>query len=167
MKKLILTTVIIIAAFISQAQYALSPGDNQLNAGVGASSWGFPVYIGFDHGLDDLLSVGAQAGFRSYNRTYFGAQYRNSVMNLTGNVNLHVGDLLDLPENIDLYGGANIGVYIWSYGDGYYESGRTGLGIGLQVGGRYYFSDKAAINLEFGGGYNSVGDGKVGISIKL
>ena len=42
----------------------------------------------------------------------------------------------------------------------------SGLGIGGQVGGRYYFNDKVGINLEFGGG-NAFGGGKVGVSVRL
>jgi outer membrane immunogenic protein len=40
------------------------------------------------------------------------------------------------------------------------------LGLGIQVGGRYYFNEKFGLNLEFGGG-NYVSGGKFGISLKL
>jgi len=40
------------------------------------------------------------------------------------------------------------------------------LGIGGQIGGRYYFTEKFGVNLEFGGG-NAYSGGKLGISIKL
>jgi len=48
----------------------------------------------------------------------------------------------------------------------YPGSHTSGLGIGAQVGGRYYFSDNVGINIEFGGG-NAFSGGKVGISILL
>ncbi len=167
MKKLLLTMTIGMFSILGQAQYALSPGDNQLNVGVGASGYGIPIYLGFDHGFDESISFGAQVAWRGYSRNYFGQNYRNSITNFSVNANYHFGSLLELSEEIDLYGGANIGVFIWSYGSGYYEAGRTGLGIGLQIGGRYYLNDKFALNLEFGGGYNAIGDGKVGISVRL
>ncbi|MBX7052327.1 MAG: hypothetical protein K1X54_09855 [Flavobacteriales bacterium] len=167
MKKLLIASLMLLIGNFANSQYALSPGDNQLNIGVGASGYGIPIYIGFDHGFDENISFGAQVAWRGYNRNYFGERYRNSITNFSVNGNYHFGGLLDIPEEIDLYAGANIGLFIWTYGKGYYESGRTGLGIGLQLGGRYYISDKVGINLEFGGGYNAVGDGKIGISIIL
>ena len=39
--------------------------------------------------------------------------------------------------------------------------------LGFQIGGRYYFTNKVGINLEFGGGHNTLSGGKIGISIKL
>jgi hypothetical protein len=40
------------------------------------------------------------------------------------------------------------------------------VGLGAQIGGRYYLSDKVGLNLEFGGG-NAFSGGKFGVSIKL
>jgi len=40
------------------------------------------------------------------------------------------------------------------------------LGLGAQVGGRYYISNKVALNLEFGGG-NAFSGGKFGLTFKL
>jgi hypothetical protein len=40
------------------------------------------------------------------------------------------------------------------------------VGIGAQVGGRYYFTDKFGVNVEIGGG-NAFSGGKIGVSIKL
>lgn len=167
MKKLSIIFALTLSALLTQAQYALSPGKNQFNAGIGASGYGIPIYLGFDHDLDKNISVGAQLAYRGYRRNYLGDNYRHSLTNISLNVNYHFGSFLELSEEIDLYGGANVGLYIWSYGSGYYQSGTTGLGIGLQLGGRYYINDKVGINVEFGGGYNAIGDGKIGVSIIL
>lgn len=49
--------------------------------------------------------------------------------------------------------------------DGHENAHNSGLGLGVQVGGRYYFNDRLGLNLEFGGGF--VSGGKIGISCKL
>jgi outer membrane immunogenic protein len=48
----------------------------------------------------------------------------------------------------------------------YPGSHTSGVGLGAQLGGRYYFSDKFGINLEVGGG-NAFSGGKFGISVKF
>jgi hypothetical protein len=73
---------------------------------------------------------------------------------------------LKIPRNWDLYAGMNIGYYVWSSPYDYYGNYRTGLRPGIQVGGRYYFTDKVGLNLEFGSGIAFSG-GKFGLSIKL
>ena len=42
----------------------------------------------------------------------------------------------------------------------------SGLGLGAQIGGRYFISRTVALNLEFGGG-NAFADGKFGLTVKL
>jgi outer membrane immunogenic protein len=65
-----------------------------------------------------------------------------------------------------LYAGANVGFNIYHSPDDYNGDDVSGLGLGLQVGGRYYFHKKTGINLEFGGG-NAFSGGKLGLTIKL
>lgn len=62
--------------------------------------------------------------------------------------------------------GLNLGFYVWSSPDAYQGSHSSGLGIGAQIGGRYYFTNKVGLNFEFGGG-NAFSGGKVGVTIKL
>ncbi|WP_366185107.1 hypothetical protein [Flavobacterium ovatum] len=45
-------------------------------------------------------------------------------------------------------------------------NGAENLGLGLQIGGRYFFTDRFGINLQFGGG-NVTSGGKIGITYKL
>jgi len=79
-----------------------------------------------------------------------------------------------LPDEWDLYGGLNLGYYIWNtkYDDisginvDYAGSGSGGFSIGLHVGGRYFINDKIGINLEFGGGTVLAG-GTIGATFLL
>ena len=144
-----------------------SYGQAQLNVGVGLSDYGTPVYLGVDYGALRNLSIGGELSFRSYDESWGQNYYRRSITGLAVNANYHFNSILLLPSNFDFYAGLNFGFYNWSSPDaGYYGSHSSGLGLGAQIGGRYYFTRKFGINLEFGGG-NAFSGGKVGLTFKL
>lgn len=166
MKKHVLIVFIFFTSTAAFSQCPINKGQGQLNAGVGFSSWGIPLYFGFDYGVHKDITIGAELSYRSYNDNWADKKYRHSVFGISGNGNYHFNSLLQIPSNWDFYAGLNIGFYIWNSSNDYYGSHSSGLGLGLQVGGRYYFTDKLGINLEFGGG-NAFSGGKIGISLKM
>jgi outer membrane immunogenic protein len=166
MKKTITLIIALLASISMYAQAPIAVGQSQFNAGVGLSSWGVPVYVGFDYGVHPDITLGAEASFRSYRNNWSNRRYNHSIIGISGNANYHLNRILDIPSNWDLYAGLNIGFYIWNSPDGYEGTRSSGLGVAAQVGGRYYFSEKFGLNLEFGGG-NAFSGGKFGISIKL
>ena len=166
MKKQVLTFALLIAAISVFAQGPISKGQSQINAGVGLSSWGIPVYLGFDHGVSQDITLGGELSFRSYDDDWSGHSYNHSVVGILGNANYHFNTILDVPSDWDFYAGLNLGFYNWSSPDDYDGSHTSGLGLGAQIGGRYYFSNNVGINLEFGGG-NGLSGGKFGITLKL
>jgi len=170
MKKLSLVALLLLTIGIAQAQYKLAKGNAQLNAGVGFSGWGIPVYFGFDYGVHRDISIGAELSFRSYTNRwgYYdkGNNLRNdnfthSIFGVSANGNYHFNTLLKIPKEWDFYAGLNLGVYFWSSPSVYNGNGGTQLGLGAQVGGRYYFTKNWGINLELGGG-NVFSGGKFG-----
>jgi len=148
------------------AQGPIAKGQAQLNAGLGLSSWGLPIYVGLDFGVHPDITVGPEISWRAYNDRFDNKKYNHSVIGLSANGNYHFNSLLDIPSNWDFYAGLNLGFYIWNSSDDYPGSNTSGLGLGAQVGGRYYFNDKIGVNLEFGGG-NAFSGGKVGVSVRL
>ena len=74
--------------------------------------------------------------------------------------------MLNIPRDWDFYAGLNVGFVSWSSPKGYGGSYNSGLGLGAQVGGRYYFNRNVGINLEFGGG-NEFSGGKIGLTFIL
>jgi len=166
MKKSLLSLILVMATSALFAQCPIEKGKAQLNAGLGFSSWGVPVYVGFDYGVHPDITVGGEISFRSYEDKISGTNYNHSVTGISGNGNYHFNTLLGIPSNWDFYAGLNLGFYIWTSSSDYPGDHTSGLGLGAQIGGRYYFSDKFGINLEFGGG-NAFSNGKFGISIKL
>jgi hypothetical protein len=153
------------ATFINQsnAQAPLRIGGNQLNVGVGISGWGVPVYIGFDHGFKRDITLGAEFSFRSYRNDYNKNRYRHSIYGFSVNGNYHFSSVLDIPKNWDFYAGLNLGYYAWQSPSDYRGEGNSGIGLGLQVGGRYFFDKNFGVNLELGGATVAAG-GKFGIT---
>lgn len=166
MKRTIFTIIILLAFGLSYGQNSLPKGSSQLNLGVGLSGWGIPVYIGMDFGVSNDITLGGELSFRSYNERWKSNRYRHSIIGISGNANYHFNRVLDIPDNFDFYAGLNLGFYVWSSPDSYQGGHRSGLGIGGQIGGRYFFTDRTGINLEFGGG-NAFSGGKFGLTFKL
>ena len=166
MKKQLSTILFLLLGTFVFAQAPVKKGESQLNAGIGLSSWGVPVYLGLDYGVHPDITVGGELSYRSYSDKYANVHYDHSVIGISGNGNYHFNRVLEIPKDWDLYAGLNLGFYIWNSPDGYHGSHSSELGLGAQIGGRYYFNDKIGINLEFGGGNASAG-GKLGLTFKL
>jgi hypothetical protein len=166
MKKQLFILSFVLLCSLSFAQSPISKGESQLNAGIGLSSWGVPLYIGIDYGVHPDITVGGEVSFRSYHDNYANVRYNHSVTGISGNGNYHFNRILEIPREWDFYAGLNLGFYIWNSPDNYVGSNSSGLGLGGQVGGRYSFSNKIGLNLEFGGG-NAFSGGKLGLTFKL
>lgn len=166
MKKQILIIAFLLFTSAMFAQGPISKGQSQINVGVGFSSWGVPIYLGFDHGIHQDITLGAELSYRGYNDDWDSRNYHHSILGFSGNANYHFNTVLNIPSAWDFYAGLNLGFYTWNSPKEYKGSHTSGLGVGAQIGGRYYFSNKVGINLEFGGG-NAFGGGKLGLTFKL
>jgi hypothetical protein len=166
MKRQLSLTGLIFFMGVALAQNPIEKGQGQFNAGLGFSSWGLPVYIGFDIGVHRDITVGGELSLRFYDDHYRDVNYNQSIIGIVSNANYHFNSLLKIPNNWDFYAGINLGFYIWNNEDNYPGPHASGLGLGAQVGGRYYFNEKFGLNLELGGS-NSFSGGKFGISVRL
>lgn len=166
MKKTILVIAIMLMSVFSFSQSPLPVGKAQLNAGIGFSGWGIPFYVGFDYSVHKDITIGGEFSYRSYEEDWDHNKYHHNIMGFSGNGNYHFNTILNIPQNWDFYAGLNLGFYVWTSPDDYHGDDTSGLGLGAQIGGRYYLSEKVGLNLEFGGG-NEFSGGKFGISIKL
>lgn len=166
MKKNILTLFLILISNVIFAQSPIAKGESQINAGVGLSSWGIPVFVGFDYGVHPDITVGGELSLRSFSDNYANVRYNHSVIGISGNGNYHFNRILEISRKWDFYAGLNLGFYVWNSPDKYAGSHSSGLGLGGQIGGRYFFTNKVGINLEFGGG-NAFSGGKLGLTFKL
>ncbi len=163
------------------SQGTLKNGSAQLNAGLGFSGWGTPVFVGLDFGVGSNFTLGGEFSYRSYSNNYnYGYnnnyEYNYSIIGLGGNINYHFNQVFDLPSKWDLYAGASLNYYIWNNSYKYKGTdsnnvfnpnyaNTSGVGFGLQAGVRYFFNNHWAINLETGGG--SIFGGKIGLTYKF
>ena len=152
MKKIALVLALFAFGF-ANAQAPLEEGGFQLNAGFGTSGWGTPVYVGFDYGIATNFTLGGEVSYQSYKLD----NVNYSTLGLQANGNYHFNEVLNIPSEWDFYAGANLSLY---------DNAPDGFGLGLQVGGRYFFNDNFGINLQLGGG-NVVSGAKIGITYKL
>lgn len=163
------TTLLFIALFISvasHAQYSMAKKTEEVNAGVGISSWGVPIYLGYDYSIHKNISIGAEASVRSYNEQWENYRFHHIIYGILANANYHLNSLIFIPKELDLYLGINMGVYVWTNPDRSYEKKVSCIGAGGQVGIRYFTNDNVAFHFEIGGGmaFNAF---KLGITYKI
>ena len=167
--------LLIVCVFASNgifAQVPLDKGEVQFNAGVGASGWGIPIYFGVDFGIARDWTLGGEISFQSQNDSYYNNnknyKYKSNAVGIGVNGNYHFNRIMDIPSNFDFYAGPSVTFFIWDYKDDKYDNNynhpdNASVGLGVQVGGRYFFTDKFGVNLEFGGG-TATGGAKVGVT---
>ncbi len=166
MKRVVLSLMLFLGAGQAMAQCPIEVGQKQINAGFGMSSWGIPIYIGADYGFRPDITVGGEINTRSFDETLFATKYEHSVTGVIGNANYHFSTMMDLPSELDVYVGLNVGFYLWKSTNSYPGTHKSGLAAGVQAGARYYFSKNWAANIEVAGGYAALG-GKLGISYRI
>jgi len=166
MKKLFLFSMIILVAGSVSAQNPLAKGQGQLNAGLGASFRGIPLYVGYEHGVHPDISVGGTLSFMSYREKLTVFKYNHTIFGFFGFGNYHFNKLLDIPLKYDVYAGIHGGFFLWISPSNYIGSSSSGPGVGAHVGGRIFFSDNFGLNAELSGG-NFVSGATIGITYKF
>ena len=152
MKKFLLL-ILLAGMFSAFSQAPLDKGQKQLNFGLGFGG-GLPAYIGMDFAIHPDITLGGEVYMNLDGFDYIVPKFRGDY---------HFNTLIGIPPEFDFYAGANVGFLVY-FGNG--DSYTTGLDLGLQVGGRWYWNDKWGINLELGGGVKNYG-GRFGLSMKM
>lgn len=169
MKKITLLLALFTIGF-TYAQAPLEKGSLQANAGFGFSGWGIPIYAGLEVGVATNITVGGEISYQKYNHgSGLGSDFNSSIFGIQANGNYHFNEVLEIPSQWDVYAGANLNYFSWNTkldGESFDYGGSDNFGLGLQIGGRYFFDDNFAINLQVGGG-NVVSGGRIGITYKL
>ena len=176
-------TLAVLGLFLATATASaegLGQNKFQINGGVGLSGWGVPVYLGFDYGIARDFTIGVEASYRSKKVSdgYFEDRY--SIFGFGVNGNYYFDRILKLTREFDFYAGATLGYHNVSVSQTYtgpsslrpyYEDlhssfASSGVDLGLQIGGRYFFTKNLGVNLELGGGIATFG-GKLGLTYKF
>jgi len=143
MKKLLFTALLSLFSMgIMQAQAYSGSGDQKVSLGFVPWGYGTGLTAIYDHGISDLISVGGGGEF------YFGGKEKDGDFYIFGRANVHLGELLSMPSNMDLYPGIDVGF-------------NDGLGLGAHLGFRYLFNDKIGAYIEAGS------RGSLGVVINL
>lgn len=148
-------------------------GNGLLSAGVGASSWGIPLFVRYEHPVVDNITVGGALSFQTKSEKISVYKWNHTITGLNARGSYHFNELLNVPDEWDIYGGASLGYFIWNTkysGSGttfdYTGSGSGGFSLGGHVGARYFFKEKIGVVLELGGGTVLAG-GTVGVTFLL
>ena len=80
-----------------------------------------------------------------------GVRYNN--FGVLANGNYHFDKLFRLPSQVDVYAGVSLGFYSWNndysgYNRYWVSDYDSGLGLRVQTGGRYFFTDNFGVNAE-------------------
>ena len=123
------------------AQAFRGDGDKKVQVGFIPYGYGNGLSGTLDYGLTPLFSAGAGA------ELYFGDNSSNFY--LFGRGDLHLTELLNMPSEMDLYPGIDLGII------------GSRLGLGGHLGFRYFFSNDIGAYIEIGS------RGSLGVSINL
>ncbi len=143
------------------AQSMLTKGQVQCSAGFHFTSVGSVIYVGGDYTFYKSITFGGKLSYRENSQTVLRNRFSQSLLVISVNGNYHFNDLLSLPKKWNVYGGLGLGYYAWSdvkwnNGFGADDVGESSRPVfDVQVGGRYYFTEYWAVNLELGGGNRS------------
>lgn len=146
----------------------IGKGTNLADVGIGFSSYGTPIHVGYEHLVTDEIGIGIVANYSTYSDSGFIDDY--SWTFLFGGIkgNYHFNEILELNSKFDVYGGLTLGYWKATlendrattsndYGNVAFFTG--------QVGGRYFFTDHFSALLEAGGG--NISGVTLGLSYKF
>ncbi|HWR93576.1 MAG TPA: hypothetical protein VN192_00050 [Flavobacterium sp.] len=140
------TTILFILLFTGLSIHSFGQARSELNFGLLGINYEIPVH------RDITIAPGASTNLDL------------DWLTLYVKGNYYFDNLFDINNDAwDVYGGASAGFAIYN-GD---EDEDSGLDIGLQVGGRWFWNDKWGVYLELGGGSVQGATGGVGLTVKL
>lgn len=141
MRKLV-TIIALSGVMFFSGNSVFAQAARQLNFGFVGVSYEIPIA--------SAITI-APAAFTNFDLAY---------LTLGVKANFYFDDLFGLPNEWDVYGGANGGFALGLDNNG------NDFDLGLQVGGRWFWSDKWGVYLEGGGGKLG-GNGGVGLTMKM
>lgn len=173
MNKIVLLLAVV-GSSLAFGQRALK-NDVQINAGIGFGNKYGPTsfYAGVDYGIHQDITIGAEARIGSKNYYYFDERYKGNWFSIGANGNYHFNTLLKIPNKWDVYAGATVGFNSFNYdhpnswdNNGWKSPNDNGVGVSVQAGGRYYFTNNFGVNIEVSEGSLHSG-AKAGITYKF
>ena len=178
---------LVLFSLAARAQGPISSGQMQINLGTGYVGGYLPFYVGMDFGVHPDISIGPKVILSYYRHSHFDyfnwgeIYYMERILDLGAAFvfDYHFNRLLGIPENFDLYAGADAGIYGYSLKevteyydfdfittDILYETGSYG-NFSVHAGGRYIFPSGLGLNLQFDLDRFGIGGAYFGITKKF
>ncbi|HIP49747.1 MAG TPA: hypothetical protein EYG92_12390 [Lutibacter sp.] len=143
MRKLLIVLITLISFSTLQAQSFTGQGDQKLQAGFTFYGYGTGIKATYDYGLNESFSIGVGANF-------FNSGIYSSGFFIFGRGDYHFQEIIDIPNELDVYIGAELGLI-----------GKSNFGIGGHIGARYEFANNLSAFLEVGN------NGAIGVTLSL
>jgi len=134
---------ILMIAFVAITSLSFGQAQKYLNIG----GLGTGLYASIEFPIASVITIAPQIS----------TDYNFNALVFAGKANYYFDDIFGLPAEWDVYAGANVGYRV--------ETNNDGFNWGIQIGGRWFWSDKWGINAEFGGGSGVIGG--VGVTMKM
>lgn len=123
MKKLIVLIAVLNISF-ANAQAFKGSMDNKLQIGANIQDAATGIYVSYDYGLGENISVGVSSAYALSISDGIDADFGDRF-DLKGRFNAHLGSILGVSDNFDVYPGLNLSL----------------KNFGGHLGARYFFSE--------------------------
>ncbi|MGJ8591237.1 MAG: DUF6646 family protein [Aquaticitalea sp.] len=123
MKKLLVLFTILSVSFVN-AQAFKGSMDNKFQVGANFQDAATGINVSYDYGLGENISVGISSTYALSVNDAIDADFGDRF-DIKGRFNAHLGSILNIDDNFDLYPGLNLGL----------------KNFGGHVGARYFFSE--------------------------
>ena len=130
MKKL-LVIVAVLTVSLSNAQAFQGEGDNKFQVGANIQDAATGIFISYDYGLGENMSVGLVSTYALSVHDAIDADFGDRI-DVKARFNANLGSILNVDENFDLYPGLNLSF----------------KNFGGHIGARYFFSQGFGIFTE-------------------
>lgn len=148
MKKLVIVVCLLVLASLASAE-GFEKGKSYLGPSIGIA-WGMGFGGQYEYGINEKFGVGADVSYTSFTESYFDYKWKYTLIGF-----LAAGSYHFTPgKKFDPYAKLGLGFFNWDaeYSDNYghttsslYNAGySSGVGIGGQLGARYFFSPTVA-----------------------
>ena len=142
-----------------------------VNVGLGMSNRGLPIFVELEQSLDEHISAGLMASYRSYTEGGAAGSWRHQFLGLGAQGHYHFVELA--PPPFDFFAGLTLTWFAhsfkWAGGQNlpgaYSGSVDGGFQLAAHIGGRYTYKDWTLFAQMTGG--SMMNDLTVGLSIPL
>jgi hypothetical protein len=174
MKRLALAFLVLAAICFSTsagwAQYEKGSSYLGPRIGLGVNGSSLALGAGYEYGITPEISVGALIDYYQYSYSAYGdwgGKYTYIIFGPQGNY--HFGKVLKLDSKLDPFAGLVLAYehisWKWDHsGYDYWSPSSSGITLGGQAGGRYFFSPQMALYGQVGFGITYL---KVGVDFVL